>query len=89
MMRMFAHAGRLGWGIRSGIAARANYELGRIEEAQRGNLRAAELAPQRPEPLTLKTAVEVRIQVQGTRPKDISTTPHLTKTVNSLIAPST
>lgn len=40
------------------LRARANYELGRIEEAQRGYRRAAELAPQRPEPLTGLAQVE-------------------------------
>lgn len=34
------------------LRARAHYELGRLEEAKNGYSRAAELAPQRPEPLT-------------------------------------
>ncbi len=40
------------------LRARANYELGRNEEARRGYSRAAELAPQRSEPLTGLAQVE-------------------------------
>jgi len=37
-------------------------------------------------PLILETAVETHIQAQGMEPKDFSTAPQFTKTVNSSMA---